>query len=114
MENRLSRRTNRGTPGQNWKSESRSREREMERLRLFRFQRLPFFLFLKLASDVAERNLQSFGICIEACRRILRARAIILLRAFVSHGFDLCAVFGRQDVRMLEIIFRVNVLGASL
>jgi len=84
----------------------------MERLRLFRFQRLQLFLLLKLTGDVAERDLRSF----ETCRRILSSgrRAIIFLRAFVSLGFDLCAVFGRQDVPMLEIFFRVNVLSAFL
>src|ERR1700688_4763735 len=37
MRNRLSRRTNCGTPRQNWRSQGGSREREMEGLRLFRF-----------------------------------------------------------------------------
>ena len=88
----------------------------MERLRLFRFPRLQFFLLADLASDIAERSLRSIGICIEACRRILRGhgRAIIFLRAFVSLGFDLRAVFRSEDVQMLEIFFRVNVLGAFL
>jgi len=86
----------------------------MEGLRLFRFQRLQFFLFAKLASDIAERNLRSFGICVEACRRILRGRgrAIIFLRTFVSLGFDFGAVFRSEDAGMLEIFSRVNVPGA--
>ena len=86
----------------------------MERFRLFWFQGLQFFLFAKLASDIAKRNLRSFGICVEVCRRILRGRAIIFLRAFVSLGFDLLAVFGSQDAGMLEVFFGVNMLGAFL
>ena len=57
MENRLSWRTNRGTLRQNRRSERGSRGRKMEWFRLFRFQSLQFFLLLKLASDIAERNL---------------------------------------------------------
>jgi len=115
MEKRLSR-TNRGTPGQNWRSESGSRERKMERLRLFRFQCLQFLLFAKLASDLAESNLRSFGICVEACRRISRSsgRTSIFLSAVVSLGFDLRAVFRSEDVGVLEVFSCVNVLGAFL
>ena len=114
--NRLRWRTNSGTLRQNGRGESRSREREMERFRLFRFQRLQFRLLAKLTGDFAERSLRSFGICVETRRWIRRSsgRAIIFLSAFVSLGFDLCAVFGRQDVQMLEIFLRVNVLGAFL
>ena len=59
MESGLSRRTSRGTFGQNRSGESGSREWKMERLGLFWFQSLQFFLLAKLASDVAERNLRS-------------------------------------------------------
>ncbi len=41
-------------------------------------------------------------------------RTIIILRAFVSLGFNLCAIFRSQNVRMLEILFGVNMLGAFL
>jgi len=116
MENRLSRRTDRGTLRQDRRSEHGSREGKVERFRLFRFQRLQFFLFAKLASDLAQRRGIRLRICVEACRRILRGRrrAIIFLGAFVSFGFDLRAVFGSQDIRMLEIFFGVNMLGALL
>jgi len=44
-----------------------------------------------------------------------RARqAIVFLRAFISFGFGLRAVFRSQDVGMFEIFFGVNVLGAFL
>ena len=88
----------------------------MERPGLFWFQSLQFFLLAKLTSDVAERDLRSLRIRIEACRWILcgRGRAIIFLRAFVSLGFNLRAVFGSQDVGMFEIFFGVNMLGAFL
>jgi hypothetical protein len=88
----------------------------MERIRRLRFPRLQLFLPAKLTGDVAERDLRSFGICVKAYRRPVWSggRAIIPLRAFASPGFDLCAVFGRQDAQMLEIFFGVNVLGAFL
>jgi len=116
MESGLSRSTSRGTFGQNRSGESGSRERKMERLGLFWFQSLQFFLLAKLASDVAERDLRSLRIRIEACRRILcgRGRAIVFLRALVSLGLNLRAVFWSEDVGMFEIFFGVNMLGALL
>ena len=116
MESGLSRRTSRRTLGQNRSGESGSREWKMERLGLFWFQSLQFFLLAKLASDVAQRNLRSLRIRIEACRRILcgRGRAIIFLCAFVSLDLNLGAVFWSQDVGVFEIFFGINVLGALL
>gem|GEM_PF-6167177 len=85
-------------------------------MRLFRLQRLQFFLLAKLASDIAERNLRGLRICIEACRRILRRRGgtIIFPRALVPLGFDDRAIFWSEDVRAREIIIRVNMRGALL
>jgi len=94
----------------------------MERLRLFRFQRFQLFLLAKPASDFAERSFLCWRsstrrrIGVESRGRILRiaGRAIIFLHAFVSLGFDLRAIFRSQNVRMLEIFFGVNMLGAFL
>jgi hypothetical protein len=93
----------------------------MEGLGLFWFQSLQFFLLAKLARDFAERKL--LRIRVEARRRILCrcGRAIIFLCAFVflcfhfcALGFDLCAVFGSQNVGMLQVFLGVNMLGAFL
>ena len=86
-------------------------------------ERFGLFLVSELANSFCLwgwRATSPRGICgvvrirIEACRRILcgRGRAII----FCAHSFRLAstlgAVFGSQDVGMLEIFFGVNMLGA--
>ena len=85
----------------------------MERFRLFRFQRLQFFLLAKVASNFAEGSSGSRRVRVQVRRRILRGggRAIIFLSAVGSLGFDLRAVFRSQNMRVLEIFFGVNVLG---
>jgi len=116
MQRRLSRRTKRWTLRQNRRGERGSSNGEMERFRLFRFQRLQFFLLAILAGDFAEGNFLRLRAGIESRRGILRRLkpAIIFLRACISFGFDLRAVFRSQDVGTFEIFFGVNVLGVFL
>jgi len=116
MQYRFSWRTNRCTLRYNRRSEGGRSDEKMERFRLFGLQSLQFFLLAELASDFPERRLLGLRVHIESIRRILRRarRAIIFLRAFISLGFDLRAVFRSQDVGMFEIFFGVNMLGPLL
>ena len=112
----LNRRTDRGTLRQNRRRKRGSREGKMERSRLFRFQRLQFFLLAILARDFAERSSIRSGIRIETRGRIFRSRgrAIFFLCAFVPLRFRYGAVFGSENASAREIVVRVNVSGRFL
>jgi hypothetical protein len=92
-----------------WRSERRSiREWKMELRRALKFLRL--FLFPEMPRDVTKRSVGWKRLRVDSVSRFFPGQrsGLIFLRLYLS------AIFGRENLRALQVLLRVDVLGFFL